>query len=290
MSHEVASHTIGPAQVSAAVQATLHVLPPHVIPRLHEPAPTQLTMHALEVLQSIVRVHDPAPVQVTVQGMPGGQTTGSSQAPPAVHVTMHVPLGSQVPTPVSTQREGHIATASTAGTSGRSRVSCASMALESDVIESRSESTLVESTDTSPSRSVASPIVPSVSLTGPSEPIVTSGNVHAGADKRAALIQARRRGALVTFLKACTCTADVARCESRRYRAPLRPQISRCVLVATLSSAFERANELILRVSCIAETFRGSTTAGVMRTTTHPLTRLRRESRGDSRCVVPARL
>ena len=136
MSHDLASHTMGPVQVSAAEHETLQLLPPQEIPCLHEPAPMQLMMHALAAVQSTVRVHEPPPVQVTVQGMPGGQTTGSSQDNAAVHVMMQVPLLSQVPTPASAQSDGHASIAST----GVSVVSLASSrtssAPESDVVES----------------------------------------------------------------------------------------------------------------------------------------------------------
>ncbi len=38
-------------------------------------------------------------------------------------------------------------------------------------------------------------------------------------------------------------------------------------------SPFQRANELVLRVSCVAEAFSGRMVVGALRTTTHPLTR-----------------
>ena len=56
--------------------------------------------------------------------------------------------------------------------------------------------------------------------------------------------------------------------------APRRVDFESLVIRAEPSlTAFERANEVMLRVSCIAEAFSGKMAAGVMRTTTHPLTR-----------------
>lgn len=112
MSHDDASHTIGPVHVSDAAHATLHVLPLHATRCAHEPAPRQLMLHELAALQSIVPAHEPVPTQVTTHGMPGGQTMGARHVPACVHAIVQVPLGSHVPRPASAQREGHTSAAS----------------------------------------------------------------------------------------------------------------------------------------------------------------------------------
>ena len=112
MSHDDASHTIGPVHVSAAAHATLQSLPLHAIRCVHEPAPRQLMLHELAALQSIVPVHEPAPPQVTTHGMPGGQMMGTVHVLAAVQAIVQVPLGSHVPRPESAQREGQTSAAS----------------------------------------------------------------------------------------------------------------------------------------------------------------------------------
>ena len=136
MSHNDASHTIGPVHAPAPGHPTLHSLPLHAIGPVHEPSPmqvmmhepaagqpvgqivheplpTQLMMHELAAVQSIPFVHEPAPVHVTTHGMPGGQTTGPVvHEPAAMHTIVQVPPSSHVPRPASAQTEGHTSAAS----------------------------------------------------------------------------------------------------------------------------------------------------------------------------------
>jgi hypothetical protein len=133
MSQAPALQSIGPVHVPAAMHPTLQSLPLQEMRPVHAPAPMQWMLHWLAALQSTVAVHEPAPVHMTTQGIPGGQTTGVVHVPAAVHVTVHVPAGSHVPTPASSQIEGQTAAASSRG--AVSRTSPASLA--SGVLESR---------------------------------------------------------------------------------------------------------------------------------------------------------
>lgn len=177
MSHEGESHRMGPVHVSAAVHATLHLLPRQAICCLHAPAPMQLMLQALAAVQSMVDEQEPPPVQMTVHGIPGGQTMGSMHVPAAVHVTVQAPTASQVPMPASAQREGH-----------------ASIAL-TGVASAASASRGPPSLETLPSLALPSGDVASASVAAASStPNRTSGKEHAAATNRPALTNGMTRG------------------------------------------------------------------------------------------------
>jgi hypothetical protein len=150
MSHDAAVHEIPPVQVPAALQPRLQRLPPHAIPCVHEPAPVHVMSHLLDALQSIVDVHEPAPVQVTAQGIPAGQTMGPVHVLAAMHVTVHVPTGSQVPTPASAQMDGHAATASTVDRSGPASMATKESATLTSMLVSMGRETSVPLSATEP--------------------------------------------------------------------------------------------------------------------------------------------
>ena len=171
MSHDDASHAIGPVHVPAAAHPMLHSLPLHAIPPVHEPAPTHWMMHELAALQLIVDVHEPAPVQVTAHGMPAGQTMGPVHVPAAVQSTAQVPPGSHVPMPASAQTEGHTPEASSTCASPASSL-LASPASASDSVASRSASFVTLASPPGPLASwtvasAATRVPPSVSSESP---------------------------------------------------------------------------------------------------------------------------